>query len=240
MVKRRSVVLALVLVVLGLSGAACSSSSDSDPTATGTALDAARTVRLPPANGRFDIQLGGSYAPAAAVRIVDRDRRSAPAKGKYNLCYVNAFQTQPGEEAFWMNPCAKRGYQAVDPDNLDTWTRFDQLTRKGNLALAKLLADHAHDLGLAIGQKNAAELGSLGRKQVGFDFAVVEGCQVYDECDAYTDVYGARVLEIEYTDAPLSAFTEACRARGKTASVILRDRDILPRGRRGYIYRTCG
>ena len=239
----------------------------------------------PPAHGQFDLQLGGSYAPAASVRIVDRDRRSNPVRGRYNLCYVNAFQTQGAERRFWttrhpdlllrnadgsfvtdpdwpdeyvldtstkagraaiakienrwIDGCAKRGYQAVDPDNLDTWTRFPALTRAGNLALAKQLADHAHARGLAIGQKNAAELGSLGKRTAGFDFAVAEECQVYDECGAYTRVYGAHVLEIEYTDTPRSAFTAACRARGGTASVILRDRDVVPRGERGYHYETC-
>ena len=35
------------------------------------------------------------------MSIVDRDRTDAPAAGYYNVCYVNAFQTQPGESGLW-------------------------------------------------------------------------------------------------------------------------------------------
>lgn len=56
---------------------------------------------LPPANGRFDYQIGGAYRPAAGVRIVDRDRTASPAPGVYDVCYVNAFQTQDYQASWW-------------------------------------------------------------------------------------------------------------------------------------------
>ena len=128
----------------------------------------------------------------------------------------------------------------MEPDNLDSWTRSKGLlTRQDNVAFATLLAGRAHQDGLLIAQKNTSELGTAGRDDVGFDFAVAEECQVYDECDAYTDVYGDRVAEIEYTDNPRSAYEQACRARGARISVILRDRDVVPRGRSGYAYEAC-
>lgn len=53
---------------------------------------------LPPANGKFSYQLGGSYTPESGVQVVSRDRTSAPAgAGYYNICYVNLLQTQPDE-----------------------------------------------------------------------------------------------------------------------------------------------
>ena len=58
-------------------------------------------VALPPAAGVADYQLGGTYPPASTVQIVTRDRTERPAPGRYNICYVNAFQTQPGELTFW-------------------------------------------------------------------------------------------------------------------------------------------
>ncbi len=243
--------------------------------------------RLPPfpANGRVDYQLGGPYEPDASVEVVDRDRRERPAAGRYNICYVNAFQTQPEDAGFWagqhpdllvrhdgrpvsdpdwpgehlldtstaakraalltvvgpwVDGCAASGFDAVEPDNLDSWTRSrGVLTRPDNLAFAQLLAVRAHVRGLLIGQKNTSELGSAGRTDVGFDFAVAEECQLYDECAAYTDVYGERVVEIEYTDNPRSAYERACRARGGRISVVLRDRDVVPRGRPGYVYDAC-
>jgi len=52
-------------------------------------------------------------------------------------------------------------------------------------------------------------------------------------------VYGTRVFEIEYTDNGSKAYTAACTARGKTVSVVYRDRDVVPRGAPGYVYKAC-
>jgi hypothetical protein len=241
---------------------------------------------LPPADGVLDYQLGGAYAPAAAVTIVDRDRTDAPAVGRYGICYVNAFQTQPDETASfakahpdlvlrgadgkpvvdagwpdehlldistaakrtrlsrivgaWIDGCAASGFQAVEADNLDSYTRSKgRLTKAHAVAFATLLTARAHAAGLAIGQKNAADLAVVGRERIGFDFAVAEECEVYDECDAYTDVYGAQVLEIEYTDNGAAAFTAACAARGDDIPIVHRDRDVVPRGTAGYVHRHC-
>lgn len=56
---------------------------------------------LPPLDARLDYQLGGPYAPPAGVMIVSRDRTAPIATGLYNICYVNGFQIQPGEEGNW-------------------------------------------------------------------------------------------------------------------------------------------
>jgi hypothetical protein len=48
------------------------------------------------------------------------------------------------------------------------------------------------------------------------------------------------VYEIEYTDAGgRRGFRAACRARGAAISIILRDRDVLPRRRPGFVSRAC-
>jgi hypothetical protein len=92
---------------------------------------------------------------------------------------------------------------------------------------------------LAIAQKNDAEASRRARDVAGFDFAIAEECQVYNECGYYTRTYGHHVIEIEYTDNGRSAFRSACRLRGSRISIILRDRDVVPRGSRGYTYRAC-
>lgn len=256
---------------------------------------AASDVSLPPANQRFDYQLGGAYTPASDVEIVVRDRLTPPAAGKYNVCYVNAFQTQPADAKWWMknhpdllvrkngayvadpgwqdeylldtstakrrdallaivgswiDKCARDGFNAIEADNLDSWTRSQSvLTKEDNIAFATRLADRAHARGLAIAQKNASELTPIGRSRIGFDFAVAEECQLWSECDAYMAVYGARVYEIEYADArrdangnpinPVDVYTAACAARGGKISVIYRDREVTPAGSPGYEYRAC-
>jgi hypothetical protein len=246
----------------------------------------APVVTLPPINGQFDYQIGGAYAPDAGVAVVDRDRSDPPVTGKYNLCYVNAFQTQPGEGAdwrtnhpdlllrangtevtdpnwpgevlldtstsakrdailaivgAWIDKCAEDGFQAVEPDNLDSWTRSQGLlTQADNVAMATLLAARAHAAGLAIAQKNTSEIASL-HAQIGFDFAVVEECQPYGDCDAFSASYGTRWFEIEYTDSGgLSNFQAACAARGASVSIIYRDRNVVPASDTGhYLYQSC-
>ncbi|MBB1496697.1 endo alpha-1,4 polygalactosaminidase [Paracoccus sp. MC1862] len=239
---------------------------------------------LPPAGGAYDSQLSGAYAPPPGTRIVSRDRKDPPATGLYNICYVNAFQTQPDETAWWlathpglilrrdglpvedrnwpgellldtgsaskrkallvvMTPwlqgCAAAGYDAIEADNLDSFSRSGGLlTAADNLDFARMLNERAAALGLASGQKNAVELGRAGRA-AGFGFAIAESCEVFGECDSYAEVYGPRVLEIEYTDTPRAAFERACRERGRTGSVVLRDRELAPAGAPGHHHETC-
>jgi hypothetical protein len=127
----------------------------------------------------------------------------------------------------------------VEPDNLDSWTRSDSLlTKADNLAFAKLLISRAHAAGLAIAQKNAAEASKRGHR-IGFDFAVAEECQVWKECGSYTRYYGRHVIEIEYDDQPLAAFTKACKLRGRKISIVRRDRDLVAKGQPGYHARWC-
>lgn len=248
---------------------------------TGSAAQPAAKVVAPKANAGFDYQIGGGYRPPAGVEAVSRDRGDEPAKGLYNVCYVNAFQTQPDALSWWQknNPdlllrdgdgdpvnddawgealldtstaakrtrlakivggwidgCAKSGFQAVEPDNLDSYERSDgRLTASHNAAFAKLLAGRAHADGLAIGQKNTTDL--LGRhKEIGFDFAVAEECGRYDECGDYAAAYQDRVFVIEYTDRD---FQRACASVGAKLSVVRRDLDVRPAGQAGYAFRTC-
>jgi hypothetical protein len=126
----------------------------------------------------------------------------------------------------WIQGCADDGFQAVEFDNLDSYTRFDGLTLGDNVAFATLLVDAVHDLGLDAGQKNSAELGTVGRDEIGFDFAVSEECFVYDECALYTEVYD-NVIDIEYDDTDLDGL---CQYADLPVLTIVRDRDLTPGG----------
>ncbi len=155
----------------------------------------------------------------------------SPLADKYNVCYVNGFQTQPNERGFWrrhwglvlkrdgepvvdeawgewlldtrtaekrrklarivggwVDGCADDGFDAVEYDNLDSFTRSHGLIqRRQALAFAALLVDRAHDAGLEAGQKNLAQYDGTA---IGFDFAVAEECGRYRECASYVDHYG--------------------------------------------------
>jgi hypothetical protein len=237
---------------------------------------------LPPVGAAFDYQLGGAYPPPTGVQVVARDRGDEPAESAYSICYVNGFQTQPGERGAWpddallrrdgdvvtdpdwpdevildtstpetraeivrvvgpwIEGCAAAGFDAVEFDNLDTFTRTDgALALTDNLALATELVALAHRAGLAAGQKNAAEYAGELRSAAGFDFAVAEECSAFEECAAYADVYGEHVLDIEYTDALPRPFAEMCADPATPRSVILRDRDLLTDDDAGYVYDRC-
>jgi hypothetical protein len=138
--------------------------------------------------------------------------------------------------------CAESGFDAVEIDNLDTADRFPDIDRGGALELAAAYVDRAHAKGLSIAQKNAAELADSAHSQLGFDFAVTEECAAYDECDHFTSVYGDRVLAIEYPHTLAEAgldFADACAVPERPPLMILRDRDLVAAGDRGYRYDTC-
>jgi hypothetical protein len=81
-------------------------------------------------------------------------------------------------QSTWVKQCADDGFKAIELDNLDSWTRSDgALTLANNLGLARLLSDLAHDLGLAVAQKNNPELGSAGKVLGGFDFAIAKSAR---------------------------------------------------------------
>lgn len=134
----------------------------------------------------------------------------------------------------WFDGCADAGFDAVEPDNLDSWTRSEGLlTADDAAATARLLVARAHDAGLDVAQKNAPELTG---EDLGFDYAVAEDCQLFEECTAYTDAYGGAVLEVEYTD---EGFEEACRLRGSTVSVVRRDLGVARPDDPGYVAAWC-
>ncbi len=157
---------------------------------------AALTVPALPTGTDVDYQLGGNADLPDNVGIVVRDRTAAGA-GRYNVCYVNGFQTQPDEAVLgtapglllrdataarrgrgvgrvaarrpdagqaeglarivgrWSAGCARDGFDAVEYDNLDSFTRSHGLVeRRQRGPFARLLVAQAHDAGLAAGQKN--------------------------------------------------------------------------------------
>jgi hypothetical protein len=57
---------------------------------------------LPPSGAGFDYQLAGAYPAPEGVSVVARDSTAEPAGAGYDICYVNGFQTQPGESEDWL------------------------------------------------------------------------------------------------------------------------------------------
>lgn len=278
----RVTALALAAAAL-ISVSACAASEDTRTPAAAdrgstAATPSTKSWTLPPRGAGVDYQIGGAYRPAEDVRVVVRDRQARPAKGLYNVCYVNAFQAQPQESenwpadlllrdghrrlvidrdwdeplldlrtdalrrraadrvGRWIEGCARAGYQAVEPDNYDSYTRSHSLLSPSDAtAYLGLLTRVAHAHGLAVAQKNTPELASR-RTRVGLDFAVAEECGAYEECAVYDRAFDGRVLVVEYTAQGLD---RACDAYGDRLSVVRRDLGVRPADARGHVRETC-
>jgi hypothetical protein len=96
-----------------------------------------------------------------------------------------------------------RGCDGVEPDNVDAFANDSgfALTAADQLAFNRFLAAEAHARGLSIGLKNDVE--QAGELVADFDWALVEECERYDECDALAPFVRANkaVFHVEYGDA---------------------------------------
>ena len=272
----RNSIAGMTLVVTAAVVLAACSTGTSDDLPIAPSRSTVGTTVLPA--GPFDYQLGGASAVPDGARIVVRDATASPAPGVMSVCYVNAFQTQPGDrwpsdllvrengqpivDPDWpdenildiatadrrtaaaarvgltVDRCARQGFTGIELDNLDSYTRSDgAFGADAALAFARLLVDRAHRAGLVVAQKNAVDLARQGHDDAGFDVAITEECDRYDECSAASDVYGSSVLDIEYTDNVRGSFGDVCRRT--PVRTILRDRALVPAGTPGHVYAHC-
>ena len=136
----------------------------------------------------------------------------------------------------WITQCGVDGFDAIEIDNLDTYSRSgERISEDDAVALMALLSAHAHGQNLAIAQKNSAEI--VGRRaEMGTDFAVVEECNRYTECDVYIDAYGEHVLMIEYRDAD---FTRGCGLYQDTHAIVRRDLNLVTPSNGRYVFDDC-
>lgn len=99
-----------------------------------------------------------------------------------------------------MDMCAAKGFDAVEPDNIDGYTNNTgfALTAADQLVYNRWLAEAAHARGLSIGLKN--DLDQVDDLVDVFDFAVNEECFEWDECANLTPFVnqGKAVFHVEY------------------------------------------
>ncbi|MFN2150965.1 MAG: endo alpha-1,4 polygalactosaminidase [Anaerolineales bacterium] len=127
-----------------------------------------------------------------------------------------------------LDDCAAKGFDAVEPDNMEIYTNDTgfPLTYQDQLRYALWLAEQAHARGLAIGQKNAPD---QTKDLVNiFDFAITEDAFYYNwAADMLPYIQaGKPVFAAEYTDLP-GDFGEFCgRSQELGFSTILKHRDL--------------
>ena len=130
--------------------------------------------------------------------------------------------------------CRQKGFDGVEPDNVDAFSNRSgfPLSAADQLRYNRWWADAAHARGLSVGLKN--DLDQIPQLLESFDWALVEQCFQYKECDRLAPFVaaGKAVFAVEYTLAAgtfcskasalgfnamrknlnLNAFREACAA----------------------------
>lgn len=106
-----------------------------------------------------------------------------------------------------LDMCREKGFDAVEPDNMDGYRNDTGFPLKAadQLRYNRLIAKLSHDRGMSVGLKN--DLDQIPSLVSDFDFAVNEQCAQYDECDTLTPFIKAdkAVFHVEY-DLPTSRF----------------------------------
>ncbi|MDO9497062.1 MAG: endo alpha-1,4 polygalactosaminidase [Nocardioides sp.] len=122
---RRALLLVLILAVV----------------AAGLAGPSYAEVERLPSGTDVDYQLGGAVPMPPHVGILVRDRNAKPAAGRYNVCYVNGFQTQPDEKRFWRARwwlVLKHGGKVVVDEAWGEWL-LDLRTARKRRAIARVM-----------------------------------------------------------------------------------------------------
>ncbi len=114
--------------------------------------------------------------------------------------------------------CARKGFDAVEPDNLAGWeneTGFP-ISAADQLRFNRWIARQVHARGMAVALKNDGS--QTGELLGSFDFAIVEQCFQYEECGLYRPFVaaGKAVFEAEYELDP-AQFCAAAAALGFSA-----------------------
>jgi hypothetical protein len=100
-----------------------------------------------------------------------------------------------------MDMCKAKGFDAIEPDNIDGYannTGFP-LTGQDQIAYNTFLANAAHQRGLSIGLKN--DLDQAQQLLPLYDWALDEQCFQYQECDSLLPFIqaGKAVFNVEYS-----------------------------------------
>ncbi len=138
--------------------------------------------------------------------------------------------------------CQAKGFDAIEPDNVDGWSNISNITQADNLAYDLAISQLAHALPLSIGLKNLAtdlSASDLPRFVSAFDWALNEQCYEYSECDAYTQSgsflpAGKAVFDVEYNKSP-----DCTQANQSHINAQLTDLDLVGATSSGYKYTPC-
>ncbi len=166
----------------------------------------------------LDVGSWESYRPDAGAfpkSVIGRRYGGFPDERWLDIRRFHLF-AKPLERRF--DVCARKGFDAVEPDNVAGWeneTGFP-IGAAAQLRFNRWVARQVHARGMGVALKNDG--GQVGELLGAFDFAIVEQCFQYEECGAYEPFVkaGKAVFEAEYELEP-SAYCEAAATLGFSA-----------------------
>jgi hypothetical protein len=178
----------------------------------------------------LDVGSWESYRPDAdrfPRSVIGRRYQGFPDERWLDVSHFPLFE-RPLKRRFTM--CARKGFDAVEPDNLAGWepenkTGF-RITRADQLRFNRWVAHQAHSRGMAVALKNDGR--QADELVHAFDFAIVEQCFQYHECGLYRPFVNQQkaVFEAEYELRP----QRYCRAaRALRFSAIRKSYDLFAR-----------
>ena len=125
-----------------------------------------------------------------------------------------------------LDQCAAKGFDGVEFDNVDAFANDSgfELTADDQLAYLMALSAAARDRDLSPGLKNALALGPEVVDD--FDWALIEQCFQYDECDQAAPFVDRdkTVFVVEYEVDP----ADVCDRVVDGLSVVFKDLDLGP------------
>jgi hypothetical protein len=148
----------------------------------------------------------------------------------------------PLMKARFVTWCQAKGFDAIEPDNLDAWTNISGVSKADNVAYDLAIGELAHSLPLSIGLKNV--MTDLDPSQYStflpvFDWALNEQCFENNECGVYAAAgsfipAGKAVWDVEYKVAPNCTQASAVHMNAQQT-----DLDLVGATAGGYLYTPC-
>jgi hypothetical protein len=149
----------------------------------------------------------------------------------------------PLMQARFRNWCQAKGFDAIEPDNLDAWANnIAGISQADNVAYDLAIAGLAHGLSMSIGLKNVATdvTGTdLTNFVSTFDWALNEQCYENSECGVYSQAgsfiaQNKAVFDVEYNTQPTCTAANAAHMNAQFT-----DLDLVGATDTGYIYTPC-
>lgn len=155
----------------------------------------------------LDVGSWESYRPDKGQfprSVIGRRYSGFPDERWLDISRFHLFE-RPLKQRF--NMCARKGFDAVEPDNLAGWEKENRtgfrITKADQLRFNRWVARQVHGRGMSVALKNDGR--QADELVNNFDFAIVEQCFQYHECGYYRNTFvrdDKAVFEAEYEQEP--------------------------------------